>query len=122
MLAVLGALLSLSLAAQDFVDAPLIKDAVPLDEPGRYRSPKSLEETFDYYQRLFATNGGGVRWRNIVNLPGIKAKHVESLKKKTKWEGINLYEYKGEVRIYVVPRDVPPPPEKPAAKAKTTSP
>ncbi len=92
--------------APDPLDAPIMKDAVPLDEPGRFRSPRSFDETLDYYQRVF-NQAGGARWRNIVNLPGIKAKHIESTKKKTKWEGINLYEYKGEVRIYVVPRDAP---------------
>jgi hypothetical protein len=113
---IVGALLSLALSAQEFVDAPVMKEAVPLEEPGRYRSPRSFDETLDYYQRVF--QGGGVRWRNVVNLPGIKAKHVENLRKKAKWEGINIYEYKGEVRIYVVPRETPKTPEKSTDKAK----
>ncbi len=87
------------------VDAPLPPSAVALDEPGRYRVGRSFDETLDFYTRLF-NQPGVVRWRNIVNLPGIRAKHIECLRKKTKWEGINIYEYKGEVRLYVIPRDV----------------
>lgn len=97
-------LLSLSLSAPDpSLDAPLVPGAAALKEPGRYRSPRDFDSTLDFYERLFH-QAGGVRWRNIVNLPGIKAKHIESLRKKTRWEGINVYEHKGEVRIFVVPR------------------
>ena len=74
-----------------------------LDEPGRYRVPRSYEDTLEWYKRNFRTSGG-VRWHNIVNLPGIKAKHLASLRKKTTWEGINIYETRGEVRLYVIPR------------------
>ena len=90
--------------ADPTLEPPIIKDAAPLEEMGRYRSPRTFDETLDFYQRLF-NQPGVVRWRTIVNLPGIRAKHIESLRKKTKWEGINIYEYKGEVRLYVVPRD-----------------
>lgn len=86
------------------VDAPLPPGATALDEPGRYRLSRTFDETLDFYQRLF-NQPGVVRWRNIVNLPGIRAKHIECLKKKTRWEGINIYEYKGEARIFVIPRD-----------------
>jgi hypothetical protein len=119
----LGSLVALTLCATEFLEAPVMKDAVPLDEPGRYRSSRSFDETLDYYQRVF-NQAGGVRWRNVVNLPGIKAKHIESTRKKTKWEGINLYEYKGEVRLYVVPRDAAAAatPEKAPEKSKTKKP
>jgi hypothetical protein len=40
-----------------------------------------------------------------VTLPSIKAKHIECLRKKTRWEGINIYEKQGEVRIFVIPRE-----------------
>jgi hypothetical protein len=86
------------------MEAPLVPGAVALDEPGRYRSPRSFDDTLDFYSKLF-NQGGVIRWRNIVNLPGIKAKHLECLRRKTRWEGINVYEYKGEVRLYVIARD-----------------
>ena len=76
-----------------------------MEEVGRYQSARSYDETIDYYERVFKNTAGGVRWRSVVNIPGVKAKHVECLKKKTNWEGINIYELNGEVRFYVIPRD-----------------
>lgn len=109
-------ILTLALTAADpLLDAPVVPGAVALAEPGRYRSPRTYDDTLDFYQRLF-NSAGGVRWRNIVNLPGIRAKHIESLRKKSRWEGINIYEHKGEVRVYVIPRETPP--DRPAATSK----
>ena len=86
-------------------EAPLPKEAVPLEEPGRYRTSRSLDETLNFYQRYFRKTEG-VRYNNVVNLPGIKAKNISCLRRKTKWEGINIYEARGEVMIYVIPRIV----------------
>jgi hypothetical protein len=87
-------------------EAPIIPGAIPLSEPGRYQSPRNYPETLDYYRRLFARTGG-VRWRNIVNQPDIRAKHAASLRRKTRWQGLNIYEKQGHVRIYVVQRPLP---------------
>ena len=95
-------------------EAPLPKDVVPLDEPGRYRASRSFDETLDYYQRELK-RVSGIRWYNVVNLPGVKAKNITCLRKKTKWEGINIYETRGEVRLYVIPREVEPAVDKKAA-------
>jgi hypothetical protein len=98
--------LALGLGATDSTleAPPLPQGAVALDEPGRYRLSRSFDEVLDFYQRSF-NQPGVVRWRNVVNLPGIRAKHLESLRKKSRWEGINIYEYKGETRLFVIPRD-----------------
>lgn len=96
--------LTIAGAPDPAVEAPILPGAAPLQETGRYRSPRNFEETLDFYERAFKQTGG-VRWRNIVNLPGIRAKHIESLRKKTRWEGINIYEHKGEVRLFVIARD-----------------
>jgi hypothetical protein len=93
-------------AAEPPVEAPVASDSRPLEEPGRYRSARSYDETLEYYRRIFRRTGG-VRWYNIVNKPGIKAKHIQSLRKKTNWEGINVYEHRGQVRIFVIPREKP---------------
>ena len=91
-------------AADPALEAPIVPGAVALDEPGRYRSPRTFDDTLDFYQRTL-NQPGTVRWRNIVNLPGIRAKHIENLRKKSRWEGINIYEYKGEVRLFVLSKD-----------------
>ena len=89
-------------------EAPLIPEAVPLEEPGRYASPRNYDDTIKYYQRYFRS-AGGVRWHHIVNLPSVKAKHIKSLNESTSWEGINIYETQGHVRFYVIPRKKPAP-------------
>lgn len=97
------------LAAQNDppMEAPRPQAAVEIpQEPGRYRSPYSYDETIDFYQRVFK-NTAGVRWRNVVNLPAVKAKHIDCMRKRTRWDGINIYEKQGEVRIYVLPREAP---------------
>lgn len=94
------------------IEAPVPSGAQPLADKGRYRSPRTYDETLDFYRRSFAPIGG-IKWRNIVSMPGIKAKHVESLRKKTHWEGINVYEKQGEVRIYVIPRETVDPAKRP---------
>ncbi|MEE8408791.1 MAG: hypothetical protein V3T05_04225 [Myxococcota bacterium] len=99
---------SLILSAELPLEAPIVPEAVPLEETGRYRSSRSYDETVDYYKRVFRRTGG-VRWYNIVNKPGIKARHIKSLRKKTRWEGINISEHRGQVRIFVIQRDEPPP-------------
>lgn len=105
--------LGIALAPQNLpAMAPVPAGAEPLAQTGRYRSPRTYDETLNFYRRLFAPTGG-VKWRNIVSMPGIKAKHVESLSKKTRWEGINIYERQGEVRIYIIPRDPVDPAKRP---------
>lgn len=94
------------------LEAPVPSGAQPLSDKGRYRSPRTYDDTLDFYRRSFAPMGG-IKWRNIVSMPGIKAKHVESLRKKTHWEGINVYEKQGEVRIYIIPRETVDPAKRP---------
>ncbi|MEK7705520.1 MAG: hypothetical protein AAB426_11220 [Myxococcota bacterium] len=97
-------------------EAPIVPQSLALDEPGRYQSSRSYDETLDYYERVFRRTGG-VRWRSIVNLPGIKAKNIESLRRTTDWEGINIYEKQGEVRIFVIAREKPL--QDPSARSKS---
>jgi hypothetical protein len=95
---------ALSLANADLpIDPPIMESAIPLEEPGRYRSLRSFDKTLEYYKRLFR-NTGSVQWRTIVNLPSVKARHIKSLKQKTRWEGLNIYEKNGETRLYFLMR------------------
>jgi len=95
--------LSLNAAPDTATKAPLIPNAVPVQDAGRFTSPRNFDDTVKYYRRYFRAKGG-VRWHHIVNQPTVKAKHIQSLRKSTLWEGINIYEKKGDVRIYIIPR------------------
>jgi hypothetical protein len=99
------AILSLALtmgAADARTDAPLVPGAIELDDLGRYDSPRSFDDTVEYYERYFRGDRQR-RWRHIVNLPTVRAQHVENKKKESGWSGINIYEHRGKVRIYVIP-------------------
>ena len=109
---VLAAFMSITSGTDPLTEAPLVPGAVALEEPGRYSSARSYDNTLLYYQRYFRSRGG-ITWRHIVNLPSVKAKHIQSRVQSTRWEGINIYETKGYVRVYVIPR--------PKASANTTA-
>lgn len=100
-----GLLLPLAPAARSELptEAPLPPGASAAGEPGRYRSGRSYDETLDFYRRLFHQTGG-VRWRNIVDQPDVRAKHVDSLRQRSRWEGLNVYEVRGEAFVYVLLR------------------
>ena len=91
-----------------FPDAkpPIITGAREMEEPGRYRARRPFDDTVEWYKRTFKTLGG-VRWRNIVNTPSVRAVHLECVRSRCKWAGINIYETRGEVRLFVVPKDPP---------------
>jgi hypothetical protein len=55
-----------------------------------------------FYGKQYKTNPR----KTIVNQPGIRAVHIVN-DGKGDWDGLNVYEYEGETRIYVVPRDKP---------------
>lgn len=102
---IMCAALTRSVAAAELPkEAPIVPHSLALSEPGRYQSARSYDDTLDYYERIFRRTGG-VRWRSIINQPGIKAKNIESLRRTTDWEGINVYEKQGEVRIFVIARE-----------------
>ena len=104
MLAPILALTISLLAAHDpATNAPLVPNAEPTEELGRYTSPRTYEATLKFYQRYFQSKGG-VRWNKIINNPIVKARNITSLRSSTKWEGINVYKEKGNVRIFVIPR------------------
>jgi len=108
-------LLALMVQGEAYLDAPLTPGAIALAEPGRYQSTVSFDDTITFYKRAFR-RAGGVRWRSIINLPGIKAMHLQSTKLDSPWEGINIYEKQGQVRLFVIKRDILP--ETPKAKRR----
>jgi len=96
-------LTSSTLTEDPLTNAPLVPGAVPLEESGRYESSRNFDDTVQYYYRKFRGTGLA-RWKNIVNLPTVRAKHLQSKQSSSKWAGINIYESEGKVRIYVIAR------------------
>lgn len=99
-----AALLALpALAAGDFKACGLILPggAVRVGED-RYRLPDGFDASVKYYKGVYKPEK--YRRRPIVNQPGIKAIHVDNPEPDAEWEGFNLYEYQGEVRLFILVR------------------
>lgn len=76
--------------------------SVRIDE-NRYRLPDGFDTTAKWYSRVYKP--GEYPRRHIVNQPGIKAFHVVNPNKNDSWSGFNLYEWQGQVRLYILVKE-----------------
>jgi hypothetical protein len=66
----------------------------------RFKIPKSWDETIRFYRQTYPPR---YTRRAIADQPGIKAVHIDNPDAKPgSWDGLNIYEAKGEVRIFVL--------------------
>lgn len=73
-------------------------------EESRYRSARDWEGTLKFFRERFR-GSPHVKWHREVNLPKVKFIHLQSLREKWKWSGLNIYQLpNGEVRLYVLQR------------------
>lgn len=92
-----GAVLSDTVAG-----ATLPDDAVKVGD-NRYRVNRSYEDTLKFYRQVY---GPKYRRRPIADLSSVKAVHIENPEAKLgRWEGLNIYELKGETRVFVLIRE-----------------
>lgn len=68
---------------------------------GRYRSGRTFDKTVKFFRDNFR-GSKRVKWHAEVNVPRVKYKHLQNLSKTRKWDGINIYEIKNTVYIYVL--------------------
>lgn len=79
----------------------------------RYRSARDWKGTLKFFKERFR-GSSHVKWHREVNLPKVKFVHLQSLREKWNWSGLNIYQLpNGEVRLYVLKRL----PEKAESKA-----
>lgn len=96
---VLVALPMLVLAEVRVAGAVLPDGAVKVAE-NRYRVPQNWDETLRFYRQSYPPR---YTRRAIADQPGVKALHIANPDAKAgSWEGLNVYEAKGEVRIFVL--------------------
>lgn len=104
-LAILGAAPS-ALAAGEFkVKGVLLPNGAVRVGDDRYRLPEGFDATMKWYKTVYKPET--FPRKAIVNQPGIKAIHFVNADPKAEWEGFNLYEFQGEVRLYILGRDKP---------------
>ena len=104
---VCGALLAARPAdaeARQVHGATILDEVRPL-EGGRFESMKDWEKTIEFFSRVYRGKPGYL-WRSVDTPPGVKAIHIASTLPRTAWEGINVYETKGKIHIFVVKRNV----------------
>ena len=100
--AFVGALAALPVLsfAEVRVAGALLPDGSEKVEENRYRIPKSWDETIRFYRQTYPPR---YTRRPIVDQPGIRAVHLENPDARPGyWEGLNIYETKGEVRVFVL--------------------
>lgn len=68
----------------------------------RYRLPESFDATAKWYSQVYKPDK--FPRRRIINQPGVKAIHIVNPEQGGEWEGLNLYEYRGEVRLFILVR------------------
>ncbi len=93
-------LLSSSASAETVHGALLAEGAHKVGE-ARYVAQKDWDRTVSFYRRLYSA-GADYVWRNLPSTPQVKALHIENRKPGRSWDGINVYETRGKVYIYVI--------------------
>lgn len=100
LLLVLGGLLVATPAVAEVVSGAQLPDGSRKVGDRRYRSPKDYEDTLKYYRSVYPP--GAFPRRSIVSQPGVKAVHIVNPSGKN-FAGLNVYEARDEVRIFIVP-------------------
>jgi hypothetical protein len=88
-------------AAERGVGGAHLPDEARLLEPNRFRVEKSYEDTLKFFKTVYPP--GKYRRYAIANQPGVKAVHIANPEARPGgWEGLNVYELKGETRVFVL--------------------
>jgi hypothetical protein len=98
--AVLLAVPGLALADGAKVAGALLPDGAEKVAENRYRVPRTYDETLRFYRQTY---GARYARRPIADQPGVKAVHIDNPEARPgQWDGLNIYEAKGEVRVFVL--------------------
>jgi hypothetical protein len=91
------------LALAERVAGAVLPDDAQKVGDNRYKVPKSYDETIKFYRSVYGP--AKYRRRPIADLPSVKAVHIENPEARPgQWEGLNVYELKGETRVFVLVR------------------
>ena len=70
--------------------------------PGRFDAPMSWPYALKWFDKQYPKSK--YPRVEIVNRPGLRAVHLKNPDSAAKWDGLNLYEHKGRVKIFVLQR------------------
>jgi len=82
------------------VAGAILPDGAEKVAENRYRVPRSYEDTVKFFKQTY---GARYTRRPIADQPGVKAVHIENPDARPgSWDGLNVYELQGEVRVFVL--------------------
>lgn len=71
-------------------------------EPGRFDTGMSWQYALKWFDKQYPKSK--YPRVEIVNRAGLRAVHLKNPDPGARYEGLNLYEHKGRVKVYVLPR------------------
>ena len=86
------------------VHGAVIFDKTVKVDDSRYRSKQNWDRTMRFFRRVYGDKPGMVM-HAVPTPPRVKAVHIENTNPGASWEGINIYETRGKVFIYVIAAD-----------------
>ncbi len=90
-----------ALAAAEKVAGAILPDEATKVAEHRYRIGRSYDDTLKFYRSVYAP--ARYTRRPVADQPGLKAVHIDNPDAKPgTWEGLNVYEWKGETRVFVL--------------------
>ncbi len=98
--------LTLSASFAQRAEAKKVYGAVLLDEvrkveDGRYRSRLDWDKTLRHFRRVYG-RAKGIVWHRVRSSPQVKLVHISNTRSKRSWDGINIYENRKKIFIYVL--------------------
>ncbi|HEY7726218.1 MAG TPA: hypothetical protein VH880_12850 [Anaeromyxobacteraceae bacterium] len=96
-----AALVAAGAAGAGKVAGATLPDDARQVEPGRYRVERSYEDALKFFRSVYPP--GRFPRKPIANQPGIRAVHIQNPEPRPgTWEGLNVYELRGETRVFVL--------------------
>ncbi len=79
----------------------VLLDEVRKVEDGRYRSRLDWDKTLRHFRRVYG-RAKGIVWHRVRSSPQVKLVHISNTRSKRSWDGINIYENRKKIFIYVL--------------------
>jgi hypothetical protein len=100
-LAAAVALVATGAARAEKVAGAALPDGARRVELNRYRIDRSYEDALKFFRSVYPP--GRFPRKPIANQPGIRAVHIQNPEARPgTWEGLNVYELRGETRVFVL--------------------
>ncbi len=91
-----------ALAAEPTAHGAQLPPGVTRLEPGRFDVGMSWQHALKWFDKQYPQ--AKYPRIEIVNRPGLRAVHLRNPDTAAKWEGLNLYEHDGRVKVFVLER------------------